>query len=152
MESGPGGLQGGTDETRRLEGEILRCPKWTFMSDLAVVSTAPETELLEIEAVELSPEVMLVDPDLAVTARELRARHEATPEWPRPAPAVSRPDHRVLEARQRLLDAGIASDVLGSVVPDGRHLRRRATLVPALSAATSVALFVVQLYLGQGVL
>ena len=64
----------------------------------------------------------------------------------------SPPGPGVLEARERLMRAGVDSEVLGSMVPRVRMFRRRATLVPALAAASAVALFVLQLYVAQGAL
>jgi hypothetical protein len=48
------------------------------------------------------------------------------------------------------MEGGLDSEILGSLVPSGKHVRRRATFIPAAAAATAVALFVVQLYLNQG--
>lgn len=119
------------------------------------------TATTRTERGEISPEVVLVDPDLAASARPLLELHEQPPkrlaergleDQYASIRRVAQPDDREAQARQRLLEAGIASDVLGSMVPCGRHFRRRATLVPAVSAASSVAVFVLQLYLGQGTL
>ena len=116
---------------------------------------------------EVSPEVVLIDPDLAASAGPLLVSHEqprkqaaegASKEEHRYSslfpvrPALAHPDARAIQARQRLLEAGIASDVLGSMVPRRRRLRRRATLIPAISAASSAGVLVLQLYLGQGTL
>lgn len=161
-------LTGTAEKTRpsRIEGNILGYPKWMLMSDLGVMSAVPETEFREVEVDAVSPELALVDPDLVAPAASQLVRRERRPGWlanrgvadqirdqtlPR-AGLMSQRDDRRLEARQRLLEAGVASDVLGSIVPRGRQLRRRAMLIPALSAACSVALLVFQLYVGQGAL
>ena len=108
----------------------------------------------------LSPELVLVDPELAADAREsltdpagsLRP-HDAERE---PQPVVARgvettpPEDTIMEARERLMERGLDSEVLGSLVPSEKHFRRRATLIPATAAATAVGLFVLQLYLNQG--
>ena len=121
------------------------------------------TLLLEPEV--LSPEVVLVDPVLAPSAVPFLERDASVP-WlgergvgdkgqrhvsgePASSPLSEDPG---LEARRRLMDAGIASDVRGSMIPRGRRYRRRATLIPALSAATSVALLILQLYVANGTL
>jgi len=52
------------------------------------------------------------------------------------------------EARQRLLEAGIAAEF-----PSAHRWKFRATtLIPTISAATAVVLLVLQLYLGAGTL
>ena len=123
----------------------------------------PGTLLSELE--NSSPEVGLVDPEFAPSARALLER-DASVRWLEERglgdkgrrhasvePATSAmPEDQALEARRRLMDAGIASEVRGSTIPRARRFRRRATLIPALSAATSVALFVLQLYVANGAL
>ena len=54
------------------------------------------------------------------------------------------------EARARLVEGALDSEVLGSLVSPGKRFRRRARLIPATAAASSVTLFVLQLYLSQG--
>jgi hypothetical protein len=111
----------------------------------------------------VSPELVLIDPELAADARErlgdpaeTRSAVRQPSEARRAAPAASLavppppPDDTSAEARQRLMERGLDSEVLGSLVPSGKHFRRRALFIPAASAATAVALFVVQLYLNQG--
>ena len=109
----------------------------------------------------LSPELVLVDPQL-VAYRRAPLAVPTTPRSRLGEPA--RPDLKVLpvsvpskpgtdaisEARKRLMEAGLDSDMLGSLVPARKHFRRRASLIPATAAATSVALLVLQLYLGHG--
>ena len=137
------------------------------MSDLGVMTAATDaTATNETEVGDVSPEVVLVDPELAASARPLLVPREQPPKRRveravrdedryssvRRAHLAARPDDRVTQAHQRLLEAGIASDVLGSMVPAGRCVRRSTTLIPAVSAASSVVLLVLQLYLGQGAL
>jgi hypothetical protein len=109
----------------------------------------------------LSPELVLVDPQLAAHVHAVHADHddavshveEATPADREPMP-VSRPgdsgDDATAAARERLMERALDSEVLGSLVPPGRRFRRRATLIPATAAAVAVALLVVQLSVNQG--
>ena len=130
------------------------------------MTAAPETALGDVEADEVSPELALVDPDLVASAAPRPIQRDRRPAWlanrsvdeqvrdqslPRAGP-MPQHDDRILKARQRLLEAGIDSDVLGSMVPRGRQMRRRAILIPSLAAASSVALLALQLYMGQGAL
>src|SRR6266511_3812189 len=100
----------------------------------------------------LSPELVLVDPQPGAYP----PAPFAVPGTVRPRltkPAATKPPSRtgdahgdaVNAAHERLLKAGIDSDVLGSLVPAGKHFRRRARLVPACAAASAVALLVLQL-------
>ena len=108
----------------------------------------------------LSPELVLVDAELAGDRRvPLPAPPDASSSLWEPAPYRERPpesdsaeadEDAIGEARTRLVEAGIASDVLGSLVRARKGFRRRATLIPASAAATSVALLVLQLYLEHG--
>lgn len=108
----------------------------------------------------LSPELVLVDPELDVHPRvplalptKARSRR-LEPAAPNRDPLYGAPSERgndaLSEARKRLMEAGLHSDVLGSLVPPRKDSRSRARLIPAGAAATSVALLVLQLYLGQG--
>jgi hypothetical protein len=109
----------------------------------------------------LSPELALVDPQLVADPRVPPAAftNPRSRLWDPAAPdgepvSVSVPSHpgsdAISEARKRLMEAGLDSDVLGSLVPARRHFRRRASVIPASAAATSVALLVLQVYLGNG--
>ena len=115
----------------------------------------------------LSPELVLVDPSLAASARARLPERDDSRDlaWagtsartrpPQVYPASFR-DYGPLfevalngEALQRLLQGAVDSEVLGSLVPSSRPFRRRTTFVPTSAAAASVALFVVQLFLSQG--
>jgi hypothetical protein len=120
------------------------------------------TALVDVE--NLTPEEALPDEQFAESPWSLRVDWDApldpTPPPVRrepgraPTPVVyeSPPEPGFLEARERLMRAGVDSEVLGSMVPRVRIFRRRATLVPACAAATAVALFVLQLYVAQGAL
>jgi hypothetical protein len=116
------------------------------------------TLLLEPEI--LSPEVALVDPgfaalpflerDASAPWLEERGLDKGQRHLSVELATSALSEDPALEARRRLMDAGIASDVRGSMIPRGRRYRRRATLIPAFSAATSVALLVAQLYMANG--
>jgi hypothetical protein len=109
----------------------------------------------------LSPELVLVAPELPAYPREpLEVPADAysplrEPDAPDREPSSDAVPiahgQAISEARKRLMEAGVESDVLGSLVPR-KHFRRRARLVPASAAATSVALLVLQLYLSHGAL
>jgi hypothetical protein len=139
------------------------------MTDVSRMAAAPDTGVTVSERDAVSPELALVDPRLAASARVLlpdpddtlapagqstRTRRRLSP--------VSVLDHGFFsyenaeatsaEARQRLMDSGIDSEVMGSQVPAGRHVRRCTTLIPTSSAAASVVLFVLQLYVSRGAL
>jgi len=113
----------------------------------------------------VSPELVLVDPELAADAREFLGDDAAVRSLVRqpseerraaaPAPVAvppRPPDDTSEEARQRLMERGLDSEVLGSLVPSEKQFRRRALFIPAAAAATVVGLFVVQLFLNHGTL
>src|SRR5919197_1964624 len=116
------------------------------MSDTGLMTAAPDTDVALIELQALSPEVVLVDPDLAASARPLLAEPDARveigepsrDEQSEPSALIAKQGFRseaIAEARQRLMEAGLASEVVGAMLPSGRYFRRRATLIPASSAA-----------------
>jgi hypothetical protein len=107
----------------------------------------------------LSPELVLVDPQLMAYPRvplasPTNARSRLSEPGPDREPASasgpSTESDAMSGARMRLMEAGLDSDVLGTLIPARKHFRRRASLIPASAAATSVALLVLQLYLGHG--
>jgi hypothetical protein len=103
----------------------------------------------------LSPELVLVDAELAKLARSLlpeRAHGEQPPvtgagESRAAAVDELRPGAEVAlkRARQRLLDGAVMSEILAE-----SQCRRRITVIPTASAAVAVVLLVTQLYLNQG--
>ena len=113
----------------------------------------------------VSPELVLVDPELAIPARtslpaseRQSAQHELKPAAAAPVKPLAMSLHRgafsddaraTAEARQRLMDGAVVSEVLGALA-QVNHFRRRATLIPSSSAASSVGILVLQLYLGHG--
>jgi hypothetical protein len=144
----------------------LKLPR--LPTDTTCMAAAPDTGVRASELDTVSPELVLVDPRLAASARAL---------LPDPAETLARPDRsarvrrRVFpvsfpddglssfeadatsaEARERLMDGAVDSEVMGSLAPSGRHFRRPTTLIPTSSAASAVALFVLQLYMGHGAL
>jgi hypothetical protein len=130
------------------------------------MAAAPGTGVTTSSGLEIvSPELVLVDPELAADAREFAAdspdassparepSHDERESPPVPAPGGTRPlhpDDRSAEARQRLMERGLDSEVLASLVPSGKRFRRRATFIPTAAAATAVGLLVFQLYLNHG--
>ncbi len=126
------------------------------------------TTLLPDGSTELvSPELALVDAELAASLRPLLpdpgerhdpqaetaplnppAQWEAETEEPAPVEA----EVVMSEARDRLMGYAVDGEPLGPRPETRRCLRRRATLVPSLSAASAVALLVTQLYTSQGTL
>ena len=125
---------------------------------MAAALQTGRTASSELEVV--SPELVLIDPKLAADARELLGdpaepdrqpleAKRAAPSSPAAAPPPP-PGDTNAEARQRLMERGLDSEVLGELVPSEKHFRGRALFIPAAAAATAVALFVVQLYLSQG--
>jgi hypothetical protein len=61
-------------------------------------------------------------------------------------------DAAAAEARQRLLEAGVDSDVMASIVPSGRRFSRWTTLVATSSAAAAGAILAVEAFLSRGTL
>jgi hypothetical protein len=143
------------------------------------MAAAPGTGVTTSELFDaFSPELVLVDSDLAARARALlpdpNDGREPPPSVPtgsgdaltRPAQAksqkprvfpISFPDNgSVLEAGaasdalQRLMENAVDSEVHGSQVSSQRHSWRFATLVPTSSAAVATSLLVLQLYLSAG--
>jgi hypothetical protein len=109
----------------------------------------------------VSPELVLVDPQLAAYTRALHADpagafshvEDPLPSGREPPPVSVPGDAGVdasAEARERLMEGALDSEVLGSLAPSREHFRRRARLIPATAAATSVTLLVLQLYLSHG--
>jgi hypothetical protein len=109
----------------------------------------------------VSPELVLVDPQLAAYTRALLAvPTDALSRLEQPLPPVREPlpvsvpgdagGDASVEARKRLMEGALDSEALGSVPRSREHFRRRARLIPAIAAATSVALLVLQLNLGDG--
>jgi hypothetical protein len=94
----------------------------------------------------LSPELALVDPELAQWGRALLTAFSETSS---DAPARSSKDVD-LGARLRLMQAAVADEVYAALVPPPRAARRRIALVPTLAAWNGVILFVVQLQLNAG--
>lgn len=129
--------------------------------------TAATNDLLNGAVGALSPELVLVDPDLAACARPLlprpadlldRSAQSAPPT--RPVFPVPFQDNgrfsfesgaTAAEARQRLLDA-VDPEITSVPGRPGKPVRRLGTLIPTGSAAASVALLLLQLYTGQGTL
>jgi hypothetical protein len=111
---------------------------------------ADEIRLDELfEPFVLSPELALVDADLAAWARSLPnpplSARSASATTPRPkiTPGLAN------SARSRLMEGALADEVLSLIEPP-RRLRRRVSLVASSSAAGAVALFVAQLVLTRG--
>jgi hypothetical protein len=116
----------------------------------------------------LSPELVLVDPCLAPSARALLpdppstvARMRRSAPRSRQASVLPSAEHglgpsvelqTVVHARRRLMEGGVESEVFGSLPRATKHFRRRATLIPTSSAATAVVLLVLQLWIGEGTL
>jgi hypothetical protein len=137
-----------------------------LVADIRSMAAAPSGGVTTPARLDIvSPELVLVDPLLGAHARAflsdsadtLSRIAQSPPDGGEPLPASIRDggawphaDDASADARERLMDGALDSEVLGSIVPYGRQFRRRATLIPATSAATSVALFVVQVYLSQG--
>jgi hypothetical protein len=110
----------------------------------------------------VSPELVLVDPDLAVPARALLSDaviagvSEPARLMPRPRVTVPSRDPSTFgeesaatgDARRRLMDNAVVSESLGGLAPV--RFRRRVTLIPSSSAASSVGILVLQLFLGHG--
>jgi hypothetical protein len=109
----------------------------------------------------VSPELVLVDPQLAAYTRPLLA-DSAGAFWRLEKPSPSRRESHPLSvlgdaradaiagARERLTERALDSEVPRSPTPCREHFRRRARLIPVTAAATSVILLVVQLYLNHG--
>jgi hypothetical protein len=103
----------------------------------------------------VSPELVLVDPQLAAHTRPLADSGGAFWRVEKPLPSrrerhpLSVPGHAradaSAESRERLTESALESEV-----PSRKQVRRRARLIPATAAATSVILLVVQLYLNHG--
>lgn len=115
----------------------------------------------------VSPELALVDAELAASLRPLLPdpgerddpQTEAAPlnphaQWEAGTEEPARVETEVVmsEARDRLMWYAVDGEPLGPRTETRRCLRRRATLVPSLSAASAVALFLTQLYTSQGTL
>jgi hypothetical protein len=126
------------------------------------MSAAPTNGVITQSDV-MSPELVLVDPELGLRLRTLHdschlavPASEVDPQETDPPWAPVRHDTAVAlalspdeEARRRLINGSGDPEVVAQL---GRAtaFRRRATLIPSTSAAISVALFVFQLFLDQG--
>jgi hypothetical protein len=94
----------------------------------------------------LSPELALVDPELAQRGRALLPSFSVASSGVR-----TRSSEDVdLGARLRLMQAAVADEVYAALVPPPRVARQRIALVPTLTAWNAVILFVVQLQLNAG--
>ena len=112
---------------------------------------------VSLEPAAVSPELVLVDPSLATSARESLPARSGSATFNEPKSTRSRHGDRgpfgdeteaATEARRRLMHNAVVSEGLSALAPAA--FRRRATLIPSTSAATSVSLFVLQLYLANG--
>jgi hypothetical protein len=97
----------------------------------------------------MSPELALVDPDLAAWARSLPEPSTVQVVSPK-APAVPNvTPAAATRARSRLMEGALADDAFALIEPP-RRLRRRVSLVTTSSAAAAVAMLVAQLVLARG--
>lgn len=103
---------------------------------------------------EISPELVLVDPELAQSVRPFGQRSGLVKPnvFPVSFPDNGRfrPSGAPSETLQRLVESASETEApkLGESLPP--HFGRAATLVPAISAATATMLLLVQLYLSGG--